>query len=228
MHEDGLAIGRPLFAQAGLWFAVVEIAIHKIGDYFDGAFDVELFESLIQKVLGDGGDAVALFDGEFCDGQIAAVTADESDVCAMESGDERETTRSGHGTRQESADGVGNGVVDVEEVEGFGLEDFEHFCGKSESVGRMIKKRVARDFDLVKMDTGVVGIHPDGRGVADEMDVVSAGGKLLAELGGDDAGAAVRWVTGDADLHERGAPWSSVVSRGQIGQHSTGKTRHCL
>jgi len=73
----------------------------------------------------------------------------------------------------------------------------------------------------------VVGIHADGRSVADEVDVVAAGGKLLAELGGDDAGAAVGWVAGDADFHERGSPVSSVVSRGQIGQHSTGKERPC-
>ena len=87
----------------------------------------------------------------------------------------------------------------------------------------MIEKRIAGDFDLVKMDVRVVGIHTDGRSVADEMDVVAPRGKLLAEFGGHDAGAAVRGIAGDSDFHERGSPWSSVVSRGQIGQHSTGK-----
>jgi len=33
------------------------------------------------------------------------------------------------------------------------------------------------------------------------MDVVSARGELHAEFGGDDAGAAVGWVTGDAYAH---------------------------
>src|ERR1700675_2132968 len=89
----------------------------------------------------------------------------------------------------------------------------------------MIERRVAGDFHFVKMDVRVVGIHADGRGVADEMDVVAAGGELLAKLSGDDSGAAVRWVTGDPDFHERGSPGSSVVSRGKIGQHSTGKAR---
>jgi hypothetical protein len=31
---------------------------------------------------------------------------------------------------------------------------------------------------------------------------VAAGGEFHAEFGGDNAGAAVSWVTGDADAHE--------------------------
>jgi hypothetical protein len=75
----------------------------------------------------------------------------------------------------------------------------------------------------VEMDVRVVGVHADGRGVADEMDVVSARGKLLAEFGGDDAGAAVGGVAGDADFHERGSPPSSVVNPVEMRQHSIGK-----
>src|SRR5580704_14810094 len=104
---------------------------------------------------------------------------------------------------------MGNGVVNVEEVEGFGLEDFQHLGSQSQGVRRLVEKWVAGDFDLVKMDVRVVGIHADGRGVADEVDVVAAGGELLAQLGGDDTGAAVGWVAGDTDFHERGSPVSS-------------------
>src|SRR5580658_9509855 len=122
---------------------------------------------------------------------------------------------------------MGNGVVDMKQVERFGLEDFQHFCGESECVGRVVEKRVAGDLDFVKMDMRVVGVHADGRGIADEVDVVAAGGELLAELCGDDAGAAVGGVAGDTDFHRGGSPGSSVVNRGQIGQHSTGKQRPC-
>jgi hypothetical protein len=52
---------------------------------------------------------------------------------------------------------------------------------------------------------------------------VAASGEFLAELGGDDAGAAVGGVAGDPDFHGRGSPGPSVVYHGQIGQHSTGK-----
>jgi hypothetical protein len=92
--------------------------------------------------------------------------------------------------------------MDVEEVQGFGLKNFEHLGGESERVRRVIEKRVAGDFDLVKVDVRVVGIHADRRGVADEMNVVTAGREFLAEFCGDDAGAAVGGVAGDANLHE--------------------------
>ena len=91
--------------------------------------------------------------------------------------------------------------MDVEEVEGFGFENFEHFCGEGEGVGGVVEERVGDDFDFVEMDAGVVRIHANWRGVADEMDVVAAGGELHAELGGNDAGAAVGGVAGYADAH---------------------------
>jgi len=45
----------------------------RIGDDFDGALDVEVLESFLQKILRDGRDAVALLDGKLGDGEIAAV-----------------------------------------------------------------------------------------------------------------------------------------------------------
>jgi hypothetical protein len=56
---------------------------------------------------------------------------------------------------------------------------------------------------------------------------VSARGKLLAEFGGDYAGAAVGGIAGDADFHERGSPRSSVVNPVQMRQHSIGKRLRC-
>jgi hypothetical protein len=67
----------------------------------------------------------------------------------------------------------------------------------------MVKQGVGRDFDLVEVDVGIIGVHADGRGVADEMDVVAPGGKLLAEFRGDDAGAAVGGIASYADSHDR-------------------------
>ena len=130
----GSPLGAHCARQRWLRRAGVEIAVDEIGDDFDGALDVEFFDGLVEEILGDGGDAVALLDGEFGDGEIAAVAADESDVGAVERGDEGEAARGGHGTGEERADGVGNGVVDVEEVERFGLEDFEHFGGERERI----------------------------------------------------------------------------------------------
>ncbi len=50
-------------------------------------------------------------------------------------------------------------------------------------------------------DVGRIGIEADGVGVADEVDLVAAGGEFHAEFGGDDATAAIRGVAGDADAH---------------------------
>jgi hypothetical protein len=44
------------------------------------------------------------------------------------------------------------------------------------------------------------------------VDLVAARGELDAELGGDDAGAAVGGITGDADLHKA----SCLVSLAEI------------
>jgi len=51
----------------------------------------------------------------------------------------------------------------------------------------MVEERVGGDFDFVEMDARVIGIHADGRGVADEMHVVAAGGEFHTELGGNDS-----------------------------------------
>ena len=96
MHEDGLAVGSPLRGKAFVGSAVVEIAVHEIGNDFDGALDLEFLESLIQQIARNGSDAVALLDGKARDGEIAAVAADERDVRAVERRDERKAARRGH------------------------------------------------------------------------------------------------------------------------------------
>src|SRR5207245_11263057 len=107
---------------------------------------------LLEQIVRDAGDAVALLDGKFGDGKIAAVAADEGDVRAMKRGDEGKAARRGHGTREQRADRVGNGVVNVEKVEGFGFENFEHVGGESEGVGRVVEWGVVDDRRCGKVD----------------------------------------------------------------------------
>ena len=63
----------------------------------------------------------------------------------------------------------------------------------------------------MEVDALAVAVHADGRGVADEVDVVTSSGKFLAEFGGNDAGAAVGGVAGYANAHG-----AEVVSVGRI------------
>jgi hypothetical protein len=93
--------------------------------------------------------------------------------------------------------------VDVEKIEGVELGDFGHASGEGEVVGWVLKKRVVRDRDFVVTDIGFSAGEAEGLRVGDEMDVVAASGELDAEFGGDDSGAAVGGIAGDADFHEK-------------------------
>ncbi len=192
MHEDGLSCGRPFGAEWAGIGADIEVAIDEIGDDLDGAADVEFGDGAILEVAGDGSDGVTLLDGEAGDGEVAAVAADEGDIGAVEGGDEREAAgRSEHGTSEEGADRMRDGVMDVEEVEASVFGDLGHFGGEGEGVGRMIEERIGSNLDFVEEDAScgeVSGItEANGDGVADEMDFVAASGQLHAELRGDDA-----------------------------------------
>ena len=89
----------------------------------------------------------------------------------------------------------------VQQIQRLGFEDFDHLCGEGKGVGRMVEQRIRRDFDFMKMDVGICQIHTNRRRITDEVNVVPARGKLLAKLGGHDAGAAVGGVASDTDAH---------------------------
>src|SRR5260370_24519322 len=66
----------------------------------------------------------------------------------------------------------------------------------------MVEERIGSDFHLVKGNVRVAEIHADRRRIADEMKVVAARGKLLAQFRGDHSGTAICWIAGNADTHE--------------------------
>ena len=66
----------------------------------------------------------------------------------------------------------------------------------------MVKEGIRRHLNLVKKDVRVVQIHANRRGIADEVHVVVARRKFLAEFRGNDAGAAVSRIAGYADAHD--------------------------
>src|SRR5579864_1080026 len=96
---------------------MVEIAVHKVADDFNGTVNVEFLDRAVAQVTGNGSDAIALFDRKTRDGKIAAIIADEGDVGAVERSDERQAAGRGHGASQQRADGMRNRVMDVEKIE---------------------------------------------------------------------------------------------------------------
>ena len=82
-------------------------------------------------------------------------------------------------------------------------DDLDHLGGERQIVGGIAKQRIRRDLHLVVVDAGPVSIaQPVGGLVGEEVDLVAALGKREAQLGRDDAGAAVGRVARDSDLHE--------------------------
>src|SRR4029077_14593928 len=65
----------------------------------------------------------------------------------------------------------------------------------------VIEERVGCNLHFMKVDVLAVAIHANRRGVADEVNVVAALGKLHAEFGGDDARTSVGWIASDANAH---------------------------
>ena len=181
--------------------ANVDVAVDEVADDLDFGGDVECFAGAVAEIAGDGGNSVRLLDAELGDGQIGAIEADEGDVGAVQGSDEGEmaATDGEHLAGEQGADGVGYGVVDVEEIERVELGDLGHAGGESEVVGWVLEEGVVGDGDFMEVNVGLTAGETEGLGVGDEVDVVSACGEFDAEFGGDDAGASVGGVTGDTD-----------------------------
>jgi len=200
----GLGIAGAAGGAIGFAEGSVDIAVDEVGDDFNGAVGMEFLDGGFAQVIGDGGDAVALIDTEAGNGQVGMVEADEGDVGSVERGDEGQAVILAleHFAREVGGDGVGNGVVDVEDVELVVGGDFRHARGEGQIVGRVFEEGVVGDGDLVKGDLLFASAEAKGLGIGDEMHLMPGRGQLDAEFGGDDSAASVGGITGDANLHK--------------------------
>ena len=78
---------------------------------------------------------------------------------------------------------------------------------------RLAEQRIARRVDLVKHEPRMERAEPERLVGADDVHLVAAIRQRLSQLGRDDAAAAHRGVTDDADIH------------GNCGARPTGSTR---
>ena len=80
-----------------------------------------------RRVIADRSDAVGLLDGEFGDAEVRGVHAHQGDIGAVQRGDEGQAAGGRHHLlRQHGGDGMGNRVMDVQDVEVVALGDFGH------------------------------------------------------------------------------------------------------
>jgi hypothetical protein len=76
-----------------------------------------------------------------------------------------------------------------------------HFGGKGQRIGGVIEERIGRNLHFVKINAGKDTFQAQGRGVADEVNLMAALGELLPQLCRYDAASAIGWVAGYADFH---------------------------
>ena len=81
---------------------------------------------------------------------------------------------------------MGDGVVDVQQVELLLSGDLHHFRGEDQLIGRVVEEGVLRNADLVVVDVGPETAEAHRLVVSDEVYLVALGGEGLAELRGHD------------------------------------------
>ena len=104
-----------------------------------------------------------------------------------------------HRPREDGGRGVRHGVVDVQHVEPMLAAHFGHLHREGQGVVGVLEQPVGVDAHRVEVDAGRVRREPERALVADEVHVVPAARPAPAQRRGEDAAAADRGVTGDAD-----------------------------
>ena len=175
--------------------------VDEVRDDVDRLPGVEVRRGLQPEPLGDGGDSVRHLDAELRDRQVAFVPADQRDVGSVQRGDHLQA-RMQDLLRQVSADGVRDGVVDVEDVEPLVCRHLRHLRRQGQRVRRVgVEQRVGGDGDLVEVDAFVEQVQPRRERVADEVDLVPVLRQREPELRRDHSRAAECGIAGDADAH---------------------------
>ena len=173
-------------------------------DDLDRAFDADETLRFRAQKCRDGRDAISGFEGVTDGGAVASVAAEQGGVSAVERGDDFGASMLGeHVAREKRGGRVRHGVVRVDEIEPVVAGNLREFHGERQRVIGIFEETVAVDLDRMKVDARGVGGEAKRALVADEVNLVAAGGEFLAEGRGEDAAAADAGVAGDADF-ERG------------------------
>ena len=104
-------------------------------------------------------------------------------------------------TREVRRGRVRHRVMRVHDVEMLVPRHLHDLVRERQQVLRLAEQRIRRGLDAMKGEPGLEAAEPERRIAAQDVDVVPARRERLPELGRDDAAAADRCVTDDADPH---------------------------
>jgi len=207
VHEDRLSPRRESLADAVLDMGRKAVGVDKVVDDTDLLADGEGLTRPLGQVAGDCGHAVGLFDAEFHRLLEGGILADQRDVGAMQRGDHPGALAAHHLPRQISADGVGDGIVGVNDVEGMLLSHLHDLRRQAQVVGRVLEEGIGGDIHLVIKDVFMKAAQPERSAVADKMDLVAPQRQAHAQLRRHHPAAAVRRITNHRYFHARSASY---------------------
>jgi hypothetical protein len=202
VQEDpvrGRRKGAAVLVRAG---RTVGRKVHEVRDHLDRLLHLELDLGGLPEELRDRGDRVRALDAEARHLVEGTVLSDQRDVGAVQRGHQPGRRIAHELPGQEAGDGVGDRVVDVQQVEPALARDFGHLGRQREVVGRVVEEPQRGAIHLVEADVLVelVGAHQEA--LRDEVDLVVAARQVQPQLVRDRARAAHGRVAGDADPHE--------------------------
>ncbi len=178
----------------------VQVAVDEVVDDTNLVGHPEHRPRPLLQVAADSSHPVALLDRELHDGQVRPIRSHQRNVGPVQRGDKRQPSAQ-HLLGQQGADGVRNRVVHVQQIQARRLGHLRHAGRQRQAIRRIEEQRIGRDLHLVVVNPGVIGIQADGVGVTDEVNFMPPRRQLHAQLGSNNAAAAVGGVTGDADVH---------------------------
>jgi hypothetical protein len=96
---------------------------------------------------------------------------------------------------------MGDGVMDMEQVQSFKTSDIHHFAGKYHLIRRIIEQGIVGNIHLMMKDVFAERTEPDGPVVGDEVNDMSLLSQGFAQLGGHHTATSEGGIANDADFH---------------------------
>ena len=194
MHEDDLGrVGegtKTIATPAGQ----EDLGIGEIVDALHRGRGREERLRLFLEPIRHGRDGVDLAQAEAHHVPVGRILSDQRDVGAVQRGDDGRVAGREHLAGEVGGDGMGNGVVDVEEIELVLAVDLGQTRREGDRVWHRLEHRIVQRTHFVVEDA-LLGAQakPMGPGTGDEVDLVAAAREHAAQFAGEHPGSTDGW-----------------------------------